>query len=94
VPELKKRMTARDLLIVASDHGNDPTFRGTDHTREFIPLLAYSPAQKGAGPADLGTRTSFGDVGATVVEALLGDAADAASHGLAGRSFLPEMGLA
>jgi phosphopentomutase len=90
LPELKKLMGPRDLMIVASDHGNDPTFRGTDHTREFIPLLAYSPSQKGKGPADLGTRTSFGDVGATVVDALLGEAAP---QGLSGRSFLPEMGI-
>jgi phosphopentomutase len=93
VPELKKRMGARDLLIIASDHGNDPTFRGSDHTREYIPLLAYSPAQQSPGPADLGIRTSFGDVGATVIHALLGrDQVD--TQGLAGRSFLPEMGLA
>ncbi len=92
VPHIKDRMTARDLLIIASDHGNDPTFKGTDHTREYIPLLAYSPAQRSSGPADLGTRESFGDVGATVAHALLGD--PSAPQGLAGRSFLPEMGLA
>lgn len=93
LPELKKLMGPRDLMIIASDHGNDPTYAGTDHTREYIPLLAYSPSQKGTGPADLGTRTSFGDVGATVVQALLGDSSGAAQLGLAGRSFLPEMGL-
>lgn len=91
IPELKKQMGPRDLLIVASDHGNDPTYRGTDHTREYIPLLAYSPSQKSQGPVDLGTRSSFGDVGATVVQALLGHSPP---DGLAGRSFLPEMGLA
>ena len=98
LPDLKKLMGPGDLMIIASDHGNDPTFPGTDHTREFIPLLAYSPSQKSAGPADLGTRTSFGDVGATVVQALLGettsDGSQASKLGLAGRSFLPEMGLA
>jgi phosphopentomutase len=91
IPDIKRRMGPRDLLIVASDHGNDPTYRGTDHTREYIPLLAYTPAQKAQGPADLGTRASFGDVGATVVHALLDEAPP---QGLAGRSFLPEMGLA
>lgn len=91
IPELKRQMSPRDLLIVASDHGNDPTYRGTDHTREYIPLLAYSPSQKTQGPADLGTRASFGDVGATVIHALLGHSPPA---GLAGSSFLPEMGLA
>jgi phosphopentomutase len=95
LPEIKRLMGPRDLLIVASDHGNDPTYRGTDHTREYIPLIAYSPAQKGRGPADLGTRTSFGDVGATVVQALLDvTPGQALPAGLAGRSFLPEMGLA
>ena len=90
VPALKKHMGPRDLLIIASDHGNDPTYRGTDHTREFIPLLAYSPAQT-SGPSDLGVRKSFGDVGATVLHALLGTS----DHGteLAGQTFLPQMGL-
>ncbi|MGZ3709906.1 MAG: phosphopentomutase, partial [Bdellovibrionota bacterium] len=73
------------------DHGNDPTFRGTDHTREYIPLLAYTPAQRLPGPADLGTRGSFGDVGATVVDALLGSTE---GMNLAGKSFLPELGIA
>jgi phosphopentomutase len=91
VPALLERMTDRDLLILAADHGNDPTYRGTDHTREYIPLIAYSPAQAKPGPADLGTRQSFGDVGATVVQALTGQSP---GPGLAGESFLPEMGLA
>jgi len=90
VPEIKKRMTDRDLLIIASDHGNDPTYPGSDHTREYIPLLAYTPAQKKPGPVDMGTRSSFADVGATVVEALLGQPpAPAAS--LAGKSFLSHL---
>lgn len=71
IPELKKRMSSQDLLLITSDHGNDPTYKGTDHTREFIPILAYTPAQKKPGPIDLGTRESFTDIGATVVEALL-----------------------
>lgn len=89
IPEMKRRMTDRDLVILASDHGNDPTFGGTDHTREYIPLLAYTPAQKKPGPIDLGIRKSFGDVGATVVHALLGESA--AVPGLAGTSFLGEI---
>lgn len=93
IPEIKKRMTAEDLLIITSDHGNDPTFRGTDHTREFIPILAYSPAQKKSGPIDLGTRETFADVGATVVEALLGHAALSAnkSGNTQRSSFLNEL---
>ena len=54
-----------DLLIITADHGNDPTWHGTDHTREHVPLLAYSPSMKGA--IDLGLRYSFGDIGQTVL---------------------------
>jgi len=62
VPELLDALRDEDLLIITADHGNDPTFKGTDHTRERVPLLAL-----GAGePADLGIREGFSDVGATV----------------------------
>ena len=54
-----------DLLIITADHGNDPTWHGTDHTREHVPLLAYSPSMKGA--IDLGLCHSFGDIGQTVL---------------------------
>ena len=54
-----------DLLIITADHGNDPTWHGTDHTREHVPLLAYSPSKKEA--IDLGLRHSFGDIGQTVL---------------------------
>src|SRR5205814_2348317 len=53
IPELKKIMKPTDLMIIAADHGNDPTYKGTDHTREYIPVLAYTPAQKTSGPVDL-----------------------------------------
>jgi phosphopentomutase len=56
---------ARDLVLITADHGNDPTFPGTDHTREYVPILAFGA---GAAGVDLGTRTSFADVGATVAE--------------------------
>lgn len=83
-----------DLLILASDHGNDPTYRGSDHTREYIPLIAYTPAQKKPGPHSLGVRSSFGDVGATIVHALMGNETlqeiPGASH-LVGTSFLSEI---
>ncbi len=59
-----------DLLIVCSDHGNDPTTPGTDHSREYSPLLVYSPSVPGG--TDLGTRDTYADVGATVMSALLG----------------------
>ncbi|WEV42557.1 phosphopentomutase [Bifidobacterium sp. ESL0682] len=55
-----------DLLMITADHGNDPCFKGTDHTREYVPLLAYSPSMK--HPQSLGTRTTFSDYGATVLD--------------------------
>lgn len=58
-------LKADDLLIITADHGNDPTWHGTDHTREHVPLLAYSPSMKEA--IDLGLRHSFGDIGQTVL---------------------------
>ncbi len=64
--ELLARMTGDDLLLVTADHGNDPTFKGTDHTRERVPLLLYSPAMQGSGT--LGTGDTFAVVGATVAE--------------------------
>ena len=54
---------AEDFLIVCADHGCDPGFRGSDHTREFVPLLFYQLGRRGA---DLGIRDSFADVAATV----------------------------
>jgi phosphopentomutase len=66
LPELKAAMRPGDLLLLTADHGNDPTFKGTDHTREYTPLLAYSPSLEGSH--SLGLRSSFADVGATVAE--------------------------
>jgi len=58
-----------DLVILSADHGNDPTKAGTtDHTREYVPILAFGPGVRGG--VDLGTRASFADIGATVEEAL------------------------
>jgi phosphopentomutase len=61
LPELLGSLGAEDLMIITADHGNDPTFRGTDHTRERVPLLVI-----GNGPHDLGVREGFSDVGASV----------------------------
>jgi phosphopentomutase len=61
LPELLDTLTEEDLVIITADHGNDPTFRGTDHTRERVPLLIV-----GIGPRDLGVSEGFSDVGATV----------------------------
>ncbi len=91
VPAILKHTRENDLILICADHGNDPTYRGTDHTREYSPILAYSKKQKGFGPRHLGTRTSYADIGATMYEALTGEAPPA---GLTGRSFLEEMGCA
>ena len=55
-----------DLLIITADHGNDPTYTGTDHTREKVPFLAYSPAMNGNG--ELPETDTFAVIGATVVD--------------------------
>ncbi len=55
-----------DLLIITADHGNDPTYKGTDHTREKVPFLAYSPSMKGCG--ELPETDTFAAVGATVAD--------------------------
>lgn len=56
-----------DYLFISADHGLDPTYKGTDHTRERVPLLFYSPSLEAK---DLGTRSTFADLGATVAELL------------------------
>src|SRR5690606_15650621 len=66
LPEIFEAMNDDDLLILTADHGNDPTFRGSDHTREYAPLLAYGKSAKPG--VDLGTRRSLADIGATVAE--------------------------
>lgn len=61
-------MTNDDLLIISSDHGNDPTAPGTDHTREFVPVLAYSPSLTHAADMNVGIRDGFTDVAASVAD--------------------------
>ncbi len=61
LPMLQKN----DLLIITADHGCDPTFPGTDHTREYVPLLVYSEKLK---PVPMGTRETFADIGASVLK--------------------------
>ncbi len=66
LPEVKKQMGADDLLIVTADHGCDPTHTGTDHTREYIPILTWSPRMTRL--SDLGTRKTYADIAATIAE--------------------------
>ena len=83
LPHIEAAMDERDLMIITADHGNDPTFPGTDHTREYAPLLVYG---KRARPGvNLGTRGSLAVIGQTVAE----------NFGLkltAGESFLSQVG--
>ncbi|MEX2536127.1 MAG: phosphopentomutase [Trueperaceae bacterium] len=67
LPRLTAALQDEDVLMLVSDHGNDPTWRGTDHTREYGLLLGCGPK---VAPAPLGTRNSFADVGATVADLL------------------------
>jgi len=63
LPELEERLKPGDLAIITADHGNDPTFRGTDHTREHVPILAFGP---GLSPGPIGRREPLSDIGETI----------------------------
>jgi phosphopentomutase len=66
LPEIYASMTRHDLLIISADHGCDPTTPGTDHSREYVPLLVYHKEMEEG--VNLGTRATFADVGATIAE--------------------------
>ncbi len=66
LPEIQALMTEDDLLIITADHGCDPCFPGTDHTREYIPLMVWHRGMTNL--VDLGTRTTYADVAATCAE--------------------------
>lgn len=66
LPQLQNLMNVDDLLIITADHGCDPVTPGTDHTREYVPLLVWTPCMSHG--CNLGVRKSFSDVGATVAE--------------------------
>lgn len=67
LPEIMSAMDEEDILIINADHGCDPTFKGTDHTREYIPVLVYG---SGIKPVNFGTRSSFADIGQTIADYL------------------------
>ncbi|RWX76661.1 phosphopentomutase [Neorhizobium lilium] len=79
LPEVHRRLEPGDLVILTADHGCDPTWRGTDHTRERVPIMAFGP---GIRSRDIGLRSTYADIGETIA-AHLGIAA-----GTHGRSFL------
>ena len=80
--KLLDRLSDDDAVIITADHGCDPAFKGTDHTREYVPMLCYG---KKICPNNLGTRETFADIAASVLE-LLG-----VSGETAGRSFAAEI---
>ena len=75
-------LSEADVLMITADHGCDPTYPGTDHTREYVPMLVYGRQVR---PVDLGVRSSFGDVGASILEIF------GISRTLPGWSFYPEI---
>jgi phosphopentomutase len=79
LPELIAKMHSDDLLILTADHGNDPTWPGSDHTREQVPILSFSPS---LSKGEVGIRSSLADIGESVARWL---GLDAGPHG---RSFL------
>ncbi|QPB19832.1 phosphopentomutase [Rhizobium sp. 007] len=79
LPDVHRKLAPGDLVILTADHGCDPTWRGTDHTRERVPIIAYGPGLKSR---NIGIRSTYADIGETVARHL-GIAA-----GQHGRSFL------
>ncbi|HEX6262392.1 MAG TPA: phosphopentomutase [Actinomycetota bacterium] len=87
VPELLEAVGDDGILFLTGDHGCDPTDPSTDHTREYVPVLGGGGAL-GDRTVDVGTRETFADLGATVA-----DLFRVAPDGLAGTSFVPELGM-
>jgi phosphopentomutase len=79
LPELVAKLRPDDLLVLTSDHGNDPTWIGSDHTREQTPILCFSPS---LSPGTIGIRPTFADIGESIARWL------GLSPGRHGHSFL------
>ncbi|NUN68278.1 MAG: phosphopentomutase [Bacteroidetes bacterium] len=84
LPRIIDAMKPEDLLIITADHGNDPTDNSTDHSREYVPLVVFSPS--GKQNVDLGIRQTFADLGKTVAEYF-----GAVPNVLKGTSFLDQV---
>jgi len=82
VPVFESAMGEADLAIFTADHGCDPTTASTDHSREYVPVLAHGPAARPG--VDLGLRASLSDIGQTVAE-------NFGTHIGAGESFLSQI---
>jgi phosphopentomutase len=79
LPELIAALRDDDLLVLTADHGNDPTWKGSDHTREQTPILCFSPR---LAPGTVGIRSTFADIGESIAHWL------GLAPGPHGRSFL------
>ncbi len=84
LPEIMATMSGDDLLMITADHGNDPTDNSTDHSREYVPMVVYSP--NGKKNVDLGIRETFADLGKTVVDYFGFEGKE-----IKGKSFIPEV---
>ena len=82
VPSLLAKLGPDDLLVITADHGNDPVHHGTDHTREYVPILVFSPSLSGG---ELGVRETYSDLAATIADNFQVKATGQ------GRSFLSEL---
>lgn len=85
LPEITETMNDDDMLIICADHGNDPTYTGFDHTREFVPVMVYGKKLKSG--VNLGTLSTFSDIAATIAEYL------DVYYTCSGKSFLKRISL-
>ncbi|MDO4482239.1 MAG: phosphopentomutase [Bacillota bacterium] len=85
LPEIIENLKEEDMLILCADHGNDPSYKGFDHTREFVPVMVYGKKLKQG--VNLGTLSTFADIGATIGDYL------GVSYTGAGKSFLKKITL-
>ena len=83
IPEILNAMNPEDMLIITADHGNDPTHEGSDHTREYVPIIVYGSHVKPG--VHIGTRRTFADIASTITEILHAEDAGV------GESFVSEI---